>query len=241
MKWSLLALCALLLVVPALAEEPSPTPSATPDSVVVGGYTAPETPTPVPTPEPPPLRDDPMLQNVVEIAHRIDILAENERFMNYFTYGVISREQIETLTYGDHTRPARAFHLKGQALIDALHAGIAQTLDFSRPELQWDLVGELPEILWGRQEEMDLAVLALLARYKVFALPGAEGCGLFVLLYEEGAPVIVTWAAQQDCVCASAFFMPDDTLAAASAPEDISAWFASAGMPDVPFEEVPLT
>lgn len=243
MKWSLLVLCALLLVVPALAEEPSPTPSATPDSVVAGGYTALETPTPVPTPEPPPLRDDPMLQNVVEIAHRIDILAENERFINYFTYGSIRRDQIEKLTYGDHTRPAQAFHLSGETLIDALHAGAEpeQMLDFTRPELQWDLVNELPEILWGRQEELDLAILALLARYKVFALEGAEGCGLFLLLYDEAAPVIVTWAAQQECVCAAAFFMPDETLANASTTEDVSTWFASAGMPVVTFEEVPLT
>ena len=247
MKWVLMLLCAMLLVVPALAEEaaptPSPSPAATYDSVVEGGYTAPATPTPVPTPEPPPLRDDPMLQHVVEIAHRIDILAENERFMSYHTYGMVTEEQIEAVSYGDHTRPAQAFHLPGQTLIDALYAGAAQEdmLDFTRPELLRDLVGELPEILWGRREEMELSILSLLARYKVFALEGAQGCGLFFLLYEEAAPVLVTWTAERDCVDVAAFFMPDAGLAAVTDAQGMSAWFAAAGMPEVAFEEVPLT
>ncbi len=243
MKKLLMLLCMLLLIPSVCAEEADSVPSPTPNSIVEGGYAAPATPTPVPTPEPPPLRDDPMLQNVVEIAQRIDILAENERFMNRFTYGMVTREQIEALSYGDHTRPVQAYHLSGQVLINALHAGAdpVQRLDFTRLELRWDLVNELPEILWGRREEMDLAVLSVLARYKVFALEGASGCGLFFLLYEEAAPVLVTWAAEEDCVCAAAFFMPDEALAAVQDAETLSAWFADAGMPSVAFEEVPLT
>ena len=99
MKRILLLVCVLLLALPALAEEAvptaEPTPSPTPNSIVEGGYEAPATPTPVPTPEPPPLRDDPVLLHIVEIAHRIDILAENERFMSYTIYA--SEEEIEAL------------------------------------------------------------------------------------------------------------------------------------------------
>ena len=214
-------------------------PVAAADSVVEGGYQAPA----VPTPEPPPLRDDPMIQNVVEIAGRIDILAESELFMSYYSYGMVDEKQVEAVSYGDHTRPVRAFHLDGQTLIAGLYAGAdaADMLDFTRPELLRDLVNELPEILWGRREDTELSVLALLARYKVFALEGAQGCGLYILLYEEGAPVLVTWTAQNDCVSAAAFFMPDETLAAVDDAQDVSDWFASAGMPVVTFEEVPLT
>lgn len=242
MKWFLMLLCAMLLAVPAMAEDAAPTVTPEPDSVVEGGYEAPATPTPVPTPEPPPLPDDPMLQNVVEIAQRIDILAENELFMSQYNYGMATDEQIEAVSYGDHTRPARAFHLSGQTLIDGLYAGAAEAdmLDFTRPELLDDLVSELPELLWGRREETELSLLTVLARYKVFALEREPGCGLFFLLYENAAPVLVTWIAGNGCVDTGAWFMPDEALAAVSTAEEMSAWFAEMGMPAVTFEEVPL-
>ena len=242
MKRLLFLLVMVLMICPALAEEAVPTVTPEPDSVVEGGYNAPATSTPVPTPEPPPLRNDPLLLNAVEIAHRIDILAENEVFMSYYTYGMVNDAQIEAVSYGDHTRPARAFHLKGQTLIDGLYAGAAEAemLDFTRPELMNDLVSELPEILWGRREENELSLLTLLARYKVFAMEEAHGCGLFFLLYEDGSPVLVTWFAGNGCVNAGAWFMPDEALAAVTTAEEMSAWFAGRGMPSVAFEEVPL-
>lgn len=246
MKWFLMLLCAMLLAVPAMAEEAAPTVTPEPDSIVEGGYDAPATPTPIPTPEPPPLREDPLLQNVVEIAHRIDILAENERFMRQYTLGYtteyVTQEMIEAVSYGSHVRPAQAFHLEGQALIDALYAGADQAnmLDFTRPELLNDLVGELPEILWGRREDTELTILSVLARFKVFALAKEPGCGLFFLLYEDAAPVLVTWVAGNGCVSAAAYFMPDDALVAVTSAEEMSAWFAAKGMPIVTFEEVPL-
>lgn len=242
MKRLLFLLVMVLMICPALAEDAALTVTLEPDSVVEGGYNAPATPTPVPTPELPPLRDDPMLQNVVEIAQRIDILAENEMFMSYYTYGMVDDAQIEAVSYGDHTRPARAFHLSGQTLIDGLYAGAveANMLDFTRPELLDDLVSELPELLWGRREETELSLLTMLARYKVFAMEEAEGCGLFFLLYEDGVPVLVTWFAGNGCVNAGAWFMPDEQLAAVTTAEELSAWFAGMGMPTVSFEEVPL-
>lgn len=242
----LLLLLGLVLACPAFSEEAAPTavptPSPTPDSVAEG-YIAPATPTPVPTPEPPQLRDDPMLLNVVEIAHRIDILAESKLFMQTYTYGMVTQEQIDAASYGSHVRPSRVFHLDGQTLIDALYAGAdpSQMLDFTRPELRRDLVDELAEILWGRREDMEITLLSLLARFKIFALEGAEGCGLYILLYEEASPVAVTWVAEQGCVQMAAYFMPDEVLASADGAEAVSAWFAGVGMPAVTFEEVPLT
>lgn len=242
MKRILTLVCALLLALPAFAEEAAPTSTPTSNSVAEG-YTAPATPTPAPTPELPPLRNDPMLLNVVEIAHRLDILAENDLFRSYYVAATVEESVLESVTYGDHTRPAHVYHLDGQALIDGLYAGAEPSAipDFTRVELRRDLVGELPELLWGSRESSELYVLTLLARYKVFAQPGAEGCGLFFLVYEDASPVMVTWEAYNDCVDVAAFFMPDDNLAAAADAEDVSAWFAGMGFPVVPFEEVPLT
>ena len=171
-----------------------------------------------------------------------DLSREIEVLMAYLPQQM-SEEEIEAVAYGSHVRPARVFHLNGQTLIDALYAGAdpSQMLDFTRPELRRDLVGELPEHLWGLREDAQISLLSHLARYKVFALPGAQGCGVFFMLYEDASPVMVTWEAYNDCMNTAAFFMPDEGLAAVTNAEELSAWFAGKGMPEVRFEEVPLT
>lgn len=233
----------LLLALPVLAAGetlPASTPVPASDSLAEG-YVAPATPTPQPTPEAPPLRDDPMLINAVELAGRIDLLAENELFRNLYLTIYLEDEAIEALSWGDHVRPQRVCHMQGRQVMDALNAGSEAPVDFMRPEFLRDLALELPEIFWGRREETELAVLYLISRSKTFALPGAEGFGLFILLYEEAAPVAVSWHAQRDCVQMSAFFVPDKNLAGVRTPKELSAWFADFGMPLVVFEEVPLT
>ena len=239
----LLLLLLVVLALPALAEEaPTPTPAPATDSIAEG-YAAAATATPAPTPELPPLRDDPMLQNIVEIAHRIDLLAESKLFCSYYVASAVPPETIESVSRGDHTRPEKIYHLEGQTFVDALYQGAdaSQIPDFSRPELRRDLVGDLPMHFWGVRTADEMHVLSVLSRYKVFALPGAEGCGVFFLLYREATPVMVTWEACNDCVDVAAFFMPDERLEAVATAEEMSAWFASFAMPQVEFEEVPLT
>ena len=243
MKRLMMLLLSLLLALPAMAEEPpTPTPAPVSDSIAEG-YVAPATPTPAPTPELPPLREDPMLQNIVEIAHRIDLLSESRLFRANYISHAVTDDMIEDVAYGDHSRPVRAFHMSGQQMIDALQGGVepSQRLDFTRSELLRDLVDELPELLWGTRSDAERHVLTVLWRYKVFAAPGAQGCGVFFLLYEEASPVMITWMAQSDCVKVSACFMPDAALAAVRDVQGMADWFAGKGMPTVTFEEVPLT
>ncbi len=226
--------------------DPTPAPTATPrpakqaDSVVEGGIA---TPTPTPRPELPPLRDDAMVINLVEISQRIDLLAKNERFMGAFNFAALADEDIARLTRGDHTRPRVVYHVSGDQLIQGLYAGqdASSMLDFTRPELLRDLVGELPEMLWGRRESAELSMLSHLARFKVFAAPEKSGCGLYMLLYEDATPIVVSWYAQQGAVEMAAFFMPIAELEAVASADDMAAWFAAQGMPEVVFEEVPLT
>ena len=238
-RWLLLLLC-LVMVIPVLAETPTASPGS---GFLAEGYVPPATPTPAPTPELPPLRDDPMLQHVVEIAHRISQLAESRLFRANYMGAAVTDEVLERVAYGDHSRPALVFHMDGQQMIDALQVGVepSQRLDFTRPELLRDLVDELPELLWGNREATERYVRSVLWRYKVFASTGAEGCGVFFLLYADATPVIVTWSAQEDCVKLSACFMPDENLAAVTDVQGMADWFNAMGMPVVTFEEVPLT
>lgn len=233
---------AMTLMLPfcfAAAEAPTATPAPRTDSVIEGYAT----PTPAPTPELPPLRDDPVIANIVEIAHRIDQLAESELYMRYLTMNEEERKIAEQISAGDHTQPLRAYHLSGEALIAALFAGAQpeQIPDFSRFELARDLVEELPSIMWGTRESQEISMLNHLARYKIFALEGASGCGLFVLMYREATPVVIPWVAENGVMKVAAFFMPDEGLRAAETQDEVANWFKDVGMPAVQFEEVPLT
>lgn len=241
MKKILILLCALGMTLSALADPAVPAASEAVASLVEGGYIIPAAEPTAPAPALPPLREDPILLHAVEIAHRIDMLAENDRFMQLNK--PLPHDVIEAVSYGDHTRPVRAFHLAGRQLIDVMFDGVPvdQRPDFTRPELLHDLVNELPEVFWASQPAERIPVLGMLSRYKIFALPGAAGCGIYVLQYTDGAPVLVTWYAANDCVSAAAWFMPDQTLAEAADAAAVSAWFAGFGLPAAAFEEVPLT
>ncbi len=234
-----LAMALMLAFCIAAAEAPTATPVPKTDSVIEG-YAA---PTPAPAPEFPPLRDDPVIANIVEIARRIDQMAESELYMRYLSMDQAVWEMAEKVSAGDHTQPVRAYHLSGQELIAALYAGAPteQIPDFTRFELARDLVDELPSIMWGTREDLEINLLNHFARYKIFALEGASGCGLFVLQYREAAPVVIPWVAENGVMKLSAFFMPDEALADASGAEEVAEWFAGIGMPAIDFEEVPLT
>lgn len=184
--------------------------------------------------------EDPKLPHVIEIAHRIDRLAENEDFLIAYDYSYADEEVYERVSGGDHTHPARIFHVGSDVLIDALYAGVdaSQRPDFTRPELLRNLISPIADMLWGVRESSELSLLTLFARYKVFACEGQTGGGVYILLYEEATPVLVTWYAQEGAVCASAVFMPDEALQACTDAQSVSAWFAACGMPLVEFEEV---
>lgn len=196
--------------------------------------------TPTPRPTEAPLPEDPFMANAVEIARRIGQLAQSERFMWYYDYSGATQEQIEAVAGGDHTMPARVFHISGEQLIVGLYSGAeaGAMLDFTRVELQRDLVSSLPEMLLGVREETELSLIYLLARYKTFACDTAAGCGLYIMLYEDATPIVLPWYAENGAVKISAFFMPDAALTACTDAAEVSAWFAGKGLPAVTFEEV---
>ncbi|MBQ8201693.1 MAG: hypothetical protein IJZ74_08000 [Clostridia bacterium] len=226
---------------PPLTDAPAPEPTPTP-------YFAPNAvPTATPMPTPVVLPDDPFMTHAIEIAYRIELLAENNRFLwATGAYGV-TEEMIESVSFGEHIMPSRIFHVSGDALAQALYSGAGGnaaatatdlTLDFTRPELRRDLVESLPQMLWGVREESELYLLMILSRCKIFASPDTEGCGFFIMLYEGGAPVMLPWYAEGGAVSLAAMFLPDDELEACMTAEEVSAWFAGRGMPPVAFEEV---
>lgn len=193
-----------------------------------------------PRPTDAPLPADPFMANAIEIARRIDLLAESELFIYTWDYSGATQKQLEAISRGDHTNPVRVFQMTGEAMLSALSAVAPEGAvlpDLNRVELRRDLVTALPDMLLGDRTDEALSLLHLLWRYKVFA-SDAQGCGLMLMLYEDATPIALTWYADQGAVSIAACFMPDEALEGCRSAEEAAAWFAGKGLPAAAFEEV---
>lgn len=262
MKKILLPLLLLLLCMgAACAEEPAPavTLSPTPASEMIAQPDATRRPTQTATPRPAdaPLPEDVFLGHAVEIARRLDLMAESSVYYAYCNRSGATQELWDEVSRGDHTTPSRIFSLSGERLVYGLSGGQPENapwLDLTRADLRRDMTHGLPDVMYVGMKQETVSLCKTLARYKVFAydagvvLPqsmgrndvslAGDGCGLLVMLYDGGTPVVLPWHSQNGAVSISAFFMPDAALEACQSAEDVAAWFASLGMPLVTFEEV---
>lgn len=246
MKKLVLMLLTLLLCAGAACAEnaaPTVTPSPTPVPEMIAQPDVTRRPIQTATPRPAdaPLPEDSFLGNAVEIARRLDLLAESSVYFEYCNRSNATQERWDAVTRGDHTTPSRVFSLSGETLLMGLTGGNPASspwFDLSRPELRRDMVGTLPDMMFIGMDTEDVRLIKMLARYKVFASDMEDSCGLLVMLYDGGTPIVLYWYADQGAVSISAFFMPDEVLEACGSAEDVSAWFARMNMPVVAFEEV---
>lgn len=64
----------------------------------------------------------------------------------------------------------------------------------------------------------------------IFADPDAAGAGLYLFLYEDGTPIIVTWKGENGAYHLSAAFQPGELLASCQNADDVNAWAESIGL-----------
>lgn len=241
-KWTLLLAAMLMCAGMACAEAPEAAPTATPVPGVVAvpeGESRPEV-TPTPHPYGSALPEDVFMANAIEIARRIDLLADNEMFMWNFASGV-DEAVVDKVTAGDHTWPRAVYAMDGHALWASMYAGAPEgsaVLDLSRPEVRRDLVWPLSDMLVGQRAADEMALIHLLARYKVFACERGEEFGAMFLLYDNAVPILLVWYSDAGAVAISASFLPDDALYACQTAEEVSLWLMKRGLPMVVVEEV---
>lgn len=245
MKKFLLMLAMLLCACVACAEAPPPTvtpaPTPVPDMIAQPDATRRPIETATPRPADAPLPEDTFLGHAVEIARRLGLMAESHVYYSYCNRSGATRERWEAVSRGDHTTPACIFSLSGTELISGLTGGNPESapwFDLTRPELRRDIVGTLPDMMFIGMDKEDVSLIKMLARYKIYAADVPDDCGLLIMLYEEGTPIVCYWYSNAGAVSISAFFMPDEALGACATTGDVSAWFAALGMPVVHFEEV---
>lgn len=250
-KWiALICAAALCLALSAAlgegSDQPTPVPEATPTleptatpAVFPPMPVVTEKPAPTPRPTDAPLPEDPFLYHVVEISRRIGLLAESDKFMLHtIMVAAYWTTDYEHLTGGDHQLPQRMYSLDGAELVAALTGNGSVQIENVSAAVRNRMVNDLPQWLWGQWSEKEQQVLGTLARYKTFAMDLPESCGVYILLYQDAVPVMLTWYAENGAVCMSAWFMPDEALEKCASAADVSAWFVQKGMPAVNYKEV---
>lgn len=243
-KLLLFLVLALMCCGAALAESaatPTPAPTPVPDMLAQPDATRRPITTATPRPADAPLPEDVFIGNAVEIARRMDMLAKSGTFYDYCNRSDADKELWDAVSRGDHTMPARIYALSGENLVAALMTGAPEGAagpDLTRADIRSDLVASLPDVFLVGRDNEEVLVIQSLGRFKVFAADIPEGCGLMLMLYEDAVPVIGYWYTDRGAVSVSAYFLPDETLAACDSPEAASAWFQMMGMPAAAFEEV---
>lgn len=120
-------------------------------------------------------------------------------------------EHVETLCQGDRGEPARTICLTVE-LKDFL-AQLGQQSGFpALTDEQWHwltrkLVLALPNAINGRYGVTAVLTMSMVRQSCVFAAPGQDAAGVYILLYDTGAPVMVTWYREQNAVSMSASFL----------------------------------
>lgn len=69
-----------------------------------------------------------------------------------------------------------------------------------------------------------LSAMSSVQAADLYAEAGAEGEGMYLLLYEDGAPVVVSWTAGEDAVSMSAAFLPLEGLADCQTAWEVQTW-----------------
>lgn len=90
--------------------------------------------------------------------------------------------------------------------------------------------------LVGEMGVLPLAAMSAMQHSMIFADPDASGSGLYLFLYEDGAPIIVRWSGENGAYHLSASFQPGEYPASCRNAEDVNAWAASIGL-NIRFQE----
>lgn len=82
----------------------------------------------------------------------------------------------------------------------------------------------------GYLGDISLAAVGAVRANVIFADEEASGTGLYLFLYEEGAPVIVQWRGENGAYYLTASFQPGEMPFGCHSAEDASAWAESIGL-----------
>lgn len=153
--------------------------------------------------------------NALLLARQLNAMTEKNALEKHLAmYGASADDvmaHVETLCQGDRGEPVQVVSLTVE-LKDFLtqlgqQSGFPALTDEQWHWLTRKLVLALPNAINGRYGVTAVMTMSMIGQSCVFAAPGQDAAGVYILLYDTGAPVMVTWYREQNAVSMSASFL----------------------------------
>lgn len=175
-------------------------------------------------------------QKGLEIAALLDEMAGNEDYVQIYTAGEEIGAILEEVASGDHTSPSAVYEISfmGQTLYDmAVLMGGDVTLDGMSEDLtravEQKLLSAVISQLNATGGAVNLAAMSVCTAGKTFVSEKIENDMIYLYVYEDAAPVAVTFVKGEDnSVSASGTFLLCEGLNTES-EQTISEFFAEIG------------
>lgn len=178
---------------------------------------------------------DPLAARAVSMAQHLDALADSEDYLAMMSGSQALTDRLKAWGEGDHSAPRMI--LKGvwsddTALFSWLMGGSEGDApsDAVRAELSRRVPMSLASMFNAMEGTEALAAASMCTSSAVFACE-MEGAGLYLLLYDEGAPVLVAWYGEEGAVCMQAAFLASAAVADWASQEDAMAWLNEMNLP----------
>lgn len=141
-------------------------------------------------------------------------------------------ERVEAIAAGDYTQPAHVFLLTNPAGADPAAEHGRQMWPFSAAKLLNDDASSWVSytVNGALRTESILLLLERAADDRLFACDRPEGCGILLLLYENGQPYALPWYAENGAVRVSGRFVQNDALAACDSVKAVEDFLDQIGM-----------
>lgn len=154
-------------------------------------------------------------ESALTLAKELQTFARSEACLTLLTDAEDIREYCRSFASGDEAEPLLCLQAEASAsLLNVIYDDLA------------------------RKGAVTLSAVASLHTSIIFASNEVDGMGVYLMLYETGAPVLVEWNVSEGACWMQATFCPIDALANCRTVEEVNAWAATLGTVVQPFEVI---
>lgn len=173
-------------------------------------------------------------QVAVELAQRIDALAENDTYLTVMFGSDKLAEKVQEIAAGEHGQQyTMMVNVDLTGAVASFMERLAVDVDISDPIVNEEITKRLNSAVLfqaiAAQGTETLAIANSITTDTMFATDEKPGGGFYLIFYGEHTPVAVTWAVENGAASLSAMFVPVAELKTCTTPQQVAEWFASVG------------
>lgn len=173
-------------------------------------------------------------QAAVELAQRIDVLAENDAFLEVMFGSDKLADKVREIADGEHGQQyTMMVNVDLTGAVASMMESLAVDVEISDPIVSEEIAKRLETAILfqaiAAQGAETMAIANSITAGTMFATDEKPGEGIYLIFYGEHTPVAVTWAVENGAASLSAMFVPVPELQACTTLQQVVEWLASIG------------